>query len=116
MRITGFRELSHKDFVRCLEAGDGAWPCVEAVGDPAGVALVVDGGEIDPVWQIWPAAARMTLIASSLAPLRWLRSMRPSLLGVDQSLIVPVQVSVGGRAGRVGVEIAGSFHPRSQKA
>jgi hypothetical protein len=65
----------------------------------------------------WPPFGKLTVpIASRLAPLRWLRSIRPSLLGGDQSLIVPVQVCVGGRVERVGIEIAGRFHPRSQKA
>ena len=73
--------------------------CVADVCDPAGVALVVDGGEIDPVWQIWPAAARMTVIASPLAPLRWLHSIRPSLLG-GRSVTDRPCAGIRGRKGR----------------
>ena len=55
---------------------------------------------------------RITTRALELAALH--KAFAPG--GGDQSLIVPVQVCVGGRVERVGIEIAGRFHPRSQKA
>ena len=62
---TEFRHRSHKDVLRCLEAEDGAGPCVEAVCDPVEVALAVDGA-IDTLGQVLADKAIEVLIGRPL--------------------------------------------------